>query len=165
VTELVVASTLAALLMILLATTWASFGRSAVQVDARARIAQEGILAAQSIACDLGGFLADSPGRTGALIPGGQSPYQFLNWDLTQGDALVLNFRGANAGDVISITYQLQGNRLVRSDSSTGLTTTIANYVTGFAVAPGPSNQAEIQITISYRYFTATYTLLGVSPS
>src|SRR5438128_1030412 len=94
VTELVVASVLAALLTILLATTWATFGRPALEVEARARIVQEGVLAAQSIACDLGGFLADSPGRTGPLIPGAQSPYQFLDWDLSHGDALLLNFRG-----------------------------------------------------------------------
>src|SRR4051794_36326829 len=86
VTELVVASVLAALLMILLATTWATFGRPALEVEARARIVQEGVLAAQSIACDLGGFLADSPGRTGTL-----DQYRFKDWDLSHGDALLLN--------------------------------------------------------------------------
>ena len=82
---------------------------------------------------------------------------------------LILNFQGAtgNPGDLVIITYQLQGNLLVRSNSSTGATTTVAKYVTGFAVAPNPSNtqQARIQITIAFRYFTATYTLIGVPPS
>ncbi|HZW30353.1 MAG TPA: prepilin-type N-terminal cleavage/methylation domain-containing protein [Isosphaeraceae bacterium] len=169
-TEMIVASMLASLLMILLAVTWLGFGRPALEVEARARIQQEGILAAQSLACDLGGFLADSPGRTGAfLIGSASSPYQFLSWDLSQGNVLLLNFEGpsGNQGDLIIITYQLQGNLLVRSDSSTGVTTTVAKYVTGFSVAPNPSNtqQALIQIAISYRYFTSTYTLIGVPPS
>ena len=47
------------------------------------------------------------------------------------------------------------------------MTTTIACDVTGFSVGPNPDNasQALIQITISFRYFTATYTLIGVSPT
>jgi prepilin-type N-terminal cleavage/methylation domain-containing protein len=141
-TEMIIASVLASLLMILLSVTWIGFGRPALEVEARARIAQEGILAAQAIACDLGGFLADSPGRTGSfLIGGSSSPYQFLSWDLSQGDVLLLNFQGAtgNPGDLVIITYQLQGNLLVRSDSSTGAATTVAKYVTGFAVAPNPN--------------------------
>ena len=69
---------LATILGLLLAMSCATFGRPALEVDARARITQEGILAAQSIACDLGGFLADSSGRTGTSsqydFPGGTSP-------------------------------------------------------------------------------------------
>jgi hypothetical protein len=160
--EMIVASMLAALLGILLAGACATFGRPALEVEARARITQESIMAAQSLACDLGGFLADSPGRTGTL-----SQYQFVDWDLSQGDVVLLNFQGASSNDLVIISYQLQGSQLVRSNSSTGVTTTIANYVTGFTVAPVPNNakQALITITIAFRYFTATYTLIGVSPS
>jgi Tfp pilus assembly protein PilW len=167
-TELVIASLLASLLMILLALTWVSFGRPALEVEDRARIAQEGILAAQSIACDLGGFLADSPGRTGAFqIGGSTAPYQFSSWDLSQGDALVLYFNAASSGSPIPISYQLQDNQLVRINHSTGVATTVAGYVTGFSVEANPSDtsQARIEITITYRYFRATYTLIGVSPS
>ena len=59
---------------------------------------------------------------------------------------LLLNFQGASSGDLIVITYQLQGNLLVRSNSSTGVTTTIANYVTGFSVEPDPNNANQVQI-------------------
>ena len=76
-TEMVVATVLATLLMMMLATTWAAFGRPALEVEARARIEQEGILAAQSLACDFGGFLADTPGRTATVGVGSQNPYQF----------------------------------------------------------------------------------------
>jgi prepilin-type N-terminal cleavage/methylation domain-containing protein len=160
--EMIIASVLTALLGMLLAGACATFGRPALEVEARARITQESIMAAQSLACDLGGFLADSPGRTGTL-----SQYQFVDWDLSQGDVLLLNFQGGGSGNPIVISYQLQGNQLVRSNSSTGVATTIANYVTGFTVAPvaNNANQALITITIAFRYFTGTYTLIGVSPS
>ncbi len=70
-------------------------------------------------------------------------------------------------GDTIVITYQVSGNELVRSNSSTGVSTTIAKYVTAFSVVSNPDNssQALIQITIAFRYFSATYTLIGVPPS
>ena len=159
--DAVMASFLATLLGLLLAMSCATFGRPALEVDARARLTQEGILAAQSIACDLGGFLADSTGRTGTA-----TQYSFSGWDLSQGSVLVLNFQGATSSDLIAITYQLSGDQLVRYNSENGVTTTIAKYVTGFAVAPNPDNtsQALIQITVAFRYFTATYTLIGVSP-
>jgi hypothetical protein len=159
--ETVLAAFLATILGLLLAMSCATFGRPALEVDARARITQEGILAAQSIACDVGGFLADSSGRTGT-----SSQYSFTGWDLSQGDALVLNFQGATPSDLIVITYQQSGNQLVRYNSSSGITTTIASYVTAFSVAPNPDNtsQALIQITIAFRYFSATYKLIGVSP-
>jgi hypothetical protein len=162
--DAVLASFLATLLGMLLAMSCATFGRPALEVDARARITQEGILAAQSIACDLGGYLPDAVGRTGT-----SSQYVFSGWGLSQGNVLVLNFQGASASptDSIQITYQQSGDQLVRYDSETGVTTSIAKYVTGFSVAPYPDNtsQALIQITVSFRYYTATYTLIGVPPT
>jgi Tfp pilus assembly protein PilE len=161
--ETMLASVLATLLGVLLAISCATFGRPALEVDARARITQEGILAAQSIACDLGGFVADHSGRTGTA-----TQYVFFGWDLSQGNALVLNYYGATTSttDQVHITYQLSRNQLVRYDSTSGVTTTIANYVTAFSVAANPDNtsQALIQITIAFRYFSATFTLIGVSP-
>ena len=48
------------------------------------------------------------------------------------------------------ITYQQSGDQLVRYNSASGMTTTIAKYVTGFSVAANPENssQALIQITV-----------------
>jgi Tfp pilus assembly protein PilW len=160
--EMVVAAMLTTLVMMLLGISWMSFGRPAVDVECRARIEREGILTAQSLACDLGGFVGDAPGRTGTL-----SAYQFVDWDLSNNDVLLLNFQESQGGGLVVISYQLQGSELTRTNSATGVTTTIARYVTAFSVASDPdnSNYAVIQITISYRYFTSTFTLVGVNPA
>jgi hypothetical protein len=160
--ETMVASILAALLGILLALSCASFGRSALEVESRARIAQEGILAAQSLACDFGGFLADSPGRAGDL-----TQYAFTSWDVSQANLLILYYQGTTGTDVIVVTYQLSGDQLVRSNQSSGVSTTIARHVTEFSVGTNPGNaaQAMITITVTFRYFSSTYTLIGISPT
>jgi Tfp pilus assembly protein PilW len=167
VTEMVVATALGTMLMMLVATTWTTFGRPALEVESRARIEQEGILAAQSLACDFAGFLADTPGRTGTMSVGAQNPYQFVGWDASNPGVLLLNFYGASTSAVITISYQLEGNLLVRTNSSTGVSTTVARYVTGFSAAPVSNNvnQVVITLTITYRNFTSTFTLVGVSPS
>jgi hypothetical protein len=159
--ETLLTTVLATLLGMLLGMACATFCRPALEVDARARITREGILAAQSLACDMGGFVAESVGRTGTV-----TQYSFTSWDLSQGNALVLNYQGANTTDLIAITYQLSGKSLVRYNSSTGVTTTVATYVTAFSVAPYPDNetQAQIVITVSFRNYSATYTLIGISP-
>ncbi len=166
-TEMVVASALASLLMVLLATTWANFGRPALEVEARARIEQEGILAAQSLACDFGGFLADTPGRTGIYVDNSLNAYQASTppWNVSTPGVLILNFYGATTSDVIAITYQLEGNLLVRTNSSTGASTTVARYVTAFSAVANPENSSQVQIaiTIAYRNFTSTFTLIGVA--
>jgi hypothetical protein len=157
-----VASVLSAFLGLLLAMSCASFGRSAVEVESRARITQEGILAAQSIACDMGGYMADASGRTGT-----STQYSFTGWDVSQGNILILSFQGTTGSDVIVITYQLSGDKLMRFNSSTGVTTTIARYVTAFAVGSNAedASQAEIQFTVTFRYFKSTFTLIGISPT
>jgi hypothetical protein len=162
--EMVVASMLATLLGVLMAVAWATFGRPALEVEARARIAQEAIMAAESLSRDLGGFVADTEGRGGTL-----SQYRFVDWDLSYGNPLLLNFQGTGPGDPIVIRYEYdsQKGKLARSNSSTGVQTIIAAHVTGFSVTPDPNNAnlARIELTITYRRFSGTYVLIGVKPS
>jgi hypothetical protein len=160
--DTLLASVLATLLGLLVATSCATFGRPALEVDARARITQEGILAAQSIACDLGGFHADTLGRTGT-----STQYKFTGWDLFQSNALVFNYQGVDSSDLMAVTYHLSGNQLVRYSSASGVTTTVATNVTAFTYEPNPGNSAEalIRIEISFRYFKATYSLIAVPPT
>src|SRR5262249_33280666 len=129
-----------------------------------------GILAAQSLACDLGGFLADLPGRTGAMQTGIANSYQASPtqpWNTNNPGVLLLNFTGSGPSDPIVITYQLEGSQLLRTNSSTGGPTTVASYVAAFSAAPYPGNTSyvEITLTIAYRNFTSTFTLIGVPPS
>jgi hypothetical protein len=185
--EMVVSAALASFLLILLATTWANFGLPALGVEARARIEQEGVLAAQSLACDFAGFLADSSGPTGTYQDGITNPYQAVQagpgapfWNVSTPGVLVLYFYGANTSDLVTISYQVvtdpqtQVSCLVRTDSSTGVSTTVARYLaaSGFSTTAipntNPSNtnpsQVQITITIAYRNFTSTFTLIGVAP-
>ena len=73
--EMVVAIFLTALLAVLMATAVATFARPAAEVDGRTRLALEASLAAEALARDLGGYLADNSG-----IPGTLTQYQFSNW-------------------------------------------------------------------------------------
>jgi hypothetical protein len=149
------------------ATALVAFSRPGLEVEARARIEQEGILAAQSLACDFGGFLADLPGRTGAMQVGAANAYQMSSppWDVSTPGVLLLNFFGGTSSDTVVISYQLEGNTLVRTNSSTGVSTTVARYLTAFSAAANPDNinQVVVTLTIAYRNFTTTFTLIGVA--
>ena len=74
---------------------------------------------------------------------------------------------GGTSFTTTTLSYQLDGNQLVRTNASTGLSTTVARYVTGFSAASNPNNvnQVVITLTIAYRNFTSTFTLIGVPPS
>ena len=90
ITEMVIGTFLMALLGVLLATAVATFARPAAEVDGRTRLALEASLAAEALARDLSGYLADDKG-----IPGSLTQYQFSNWvPSSDGTTLVLNFQG-----------------------------------------------------------------------
>lgn len=179
--EMVIASALTTLLGILLAATWSMFGRPALDVEARARITREAMLAAEALAGDLSGYPPDAAGQQGSLKQG-----VFVDWMVPEPSKLRLDFHGVGAPEGVAqwglpdrvITYQVQDvgtgrGRLVRWDETGGITTTIAEHVTALTVTPDPSypNQVQIQITLSYpnypnyRTFTATFVLVGVKPS
>jgi hypothetical protein len=175
--EMVVATGMATLLVILLATSWATFGRPGLEVEARARIEQEGILIAQSLACDLGGFLDDdpsaSPGRTGGTLidfppTNTFNPYQFSGWSTSNPGVLLLSFSDLTTSLGYTVTYQVESNQLLRTctNLSTGASTTmtVARYVSSFSPQSGESN-LQMTVTLSYRNFTSTFTLIGVPPS
>jgi prepilin-type N-terminal cleavage/methylation domain-containing protein len=172
--EMIVASTLAAMLGILLVQATVTFGRPALEVEARARITQEAMLATQSLAYDLGGFLPNIQGQALTL----DNPSTAWGTPTGESHVLSLTFGGT------TILYFLQGNQLVRSDSSsTAGPTTIANYVKSFTVAsyaPNPASPTtqQLQLTITIAYpnptialpdlqpkFSGTYTLIAVRPS
>ena len=68
----------------------ATFARPAAEVDGRTRLALEASLAAEALARDLSGYLADNSG-----VPGTLTQYQFSNWiPSSDGTTLVLNYQG-----------------------------------------------------------------------
>ena len=75
IVEMVVTIFLTALLAVLLATAAVTFARPAAEVDGRTRLALEAGLAAEALARDLSGYLADNSG-----VPGTLKQYQFSNW-------------------------------------------------------------------------------------
>jgi hypothetical protein len=184
-TEMVVATALGTLVLILLTTTWATFGATALEVEARSRVQREAILAVQSLAYDLGGFLNDDPSATTPGRPGGsmsdvalKNPYQFLDWDTSNSGILLLNYSGGSSSPAYTVRYQLEsdpnsseGYHLVRI--CTNLSTAISSKVTvarhvaqnGLSVAASGPNQVQIQLTIVYRNISSTFTLIGVPPA
>jgi len=166
-----------ALLAVLLAAAVATFARPAAEVDGRTRLALEASVAAEALARDLGGYLADNSG-----VPGTLMQYQFSNWiPSSDGTTLVLNYQGTPPAPVsVSVTYQQQNYQLVRILGNS--VQTVAVHVTSFNASlcnpdgsPNPVGTCvRIEITLTYPdpssprqsnpSFSGTYVLIGVQP-
>ena len=103
--EMAVATLLLALLGVLLSDAVAAFARPANEVDHRTRVAMEANLAAEALARDLGGYLADSQADPGTLTqyqltprPPGHIP--------ADNKVLSLTFTKPESPDV-TVTYQM----------------------------------------------------------
>jgi type II secretory pathway pseudopilin PulG len=176
--EAVVTCMLASLLALLLARGWATFARPAAEVEARARLEQEAILAAEALARDLGGYMPATFSTGNDLGRG-----QFVGWEWPGGTVLRLCFDGdppnGNADwqapdHVIKYEFVVddpgQGiGRLVRSDEGANTSSTVARLASSLSVAPSPAgaqpvNQLAISLKLSYRDFTGIYTLTAIKP-
>jgi type II secretory pathway pseudopilin PulG len=177
IAEMVVTIFLTALLAVLLAAAAATFARPTAEVDGRTRLALEASLAAEALARDLSGYLADNSG-----VPGTLTQYQFSNWIPANG-SLVLNYQGTSPAPVsVSVTYQQQNYGLIRTLSYPVQSVVVASHVTGFNASlcnqdgtPNPvGNNVMIEITLTYPdpssprqgnpKFSGTYVLIGVPP-
>jgi prepilin-type N-terminal cleavage/methylation domain-containing protein len=167
--EMLVVSMMMALLATLMGGAWASFGRAASDVLARARIAQEASLAAESLSRDLSGYRTSADARLGGL-----KASQFLARLEPGGTSLQLCYDSQTspngtvdwASDPV-ICYQQVADRLVRIDQEAGTSTTIAKYLTNFQVSSssvGSASAVRIELTFTYRTFEKTYTLIGIDP-
>ena len=128
-------------------------------------------MAAEALARDLGGYLADDAG-----VPGTLTQYQFSNWNpSSDGTILFLNYQGTSPEPPVIVTYQQQNYGLVRTQLSNGVQTVVARYVTGFLVQPDPTNATHVRIQVTLTYpdpssqrpipsFSGTYVLIGVPP-
>ncbi len=179
IAEMVVAIFLTALLAVLMAAAAATFARPAAEVDGRTRLALEASLAAEALARDLSGYLADNSG-----VPGTLTQYQFYNmYTSSDGTILFLNYQGTSPGPpYVLVTYQQQNNELVRTLSNPVQSVVVASHVTGFNASlcnadggPNPAgSHVRIEITLTYPdpssprqgnpKFSGTYVLIGVPP-
>ena len=172
--EMVIATFLTAFLALLLAAAVATFARPAAEVDGRTRLALEASLAAEALARDLGGFLADNGGNPGNLT---QYKYNLAAWPPPPGQMLLLNFQGTTSGSTVIVTYQQNSlYQLVRTQLTSGTQTVVASHVTRFFVQADPNNPNNVQIQLTLTYpdplstrssfpsFSGTYVLIGVPP-
>jgi len=179
ITEMVVTTFLAALLALLLAAAVATFARPAAEVDGRTRLALEASSVTESLARDLGGFLADVDYKPNSgPMPGKLNDYKLIWPPSWNNNNLILNFQGQDppppTSVIITYTYNPLDCQLVRSNSFTGTNSVvIARHVSNFHVGNNPDNRIQVTLELTYpdpqskrKYprFKATYTLVGVPP-
>jgi prepilin-type N-terminal cleavage/methylation domain-containing protein len=164
--EVCVASSLMAILATLLASTWSGFGRPLVDSAIRARLAEEANFALASLAQDLSGSLSNGEGRIGRKMN-----YAFVGRMQPAGSQLWLCFDGGphpngtadwNAPDVV-ISYEVDGNSLIRFDQNAGTSFVVAKNVDSLVVTD-LGGQCEIMLTFSYRSYSQTYFLVAQDP-
>jgi prepilin-type N-terminal cleavage/methylation domain-containing protein len=162
--ELMIVTTMTGVLVIMISGFWTSFGRSLADGVAQARTAGEATLALETLRRDLSGHL---PGAAAGSQPVGQ----YVGRLVTDGGArLMLCFDGAPANgnadwaapDTV-VTYEMQNGQLVRLDQQTGGTFVVADRVDQFQVLD-QGDRLRIDLTVTFRDFTNTYTLIAQDP-
>src|SRR5271166_364675 len=172
IAEMVVAIFLTALLAVLMAAAAATFARPAAEVDGRTRLALEASLAAEALARDLSGYLADNSDKPGNLTQYQLSPYPpNVPYFSTSSDGTMLFLYYQESSSLfLLVTYQQQDYGLVRTLSYAGTTfqsaitppissVVVASHVTGFNASlcnsdgtPNPvtGTYVKIEITLTY---------------
>lgn len=149
IVEMTLAGFLMAVVGLLLAQAWAGFGRPAISALARARLAQEANIAAESLSRDVGllagpdGLQADS--RYQNVQPAGSTLYLTLD---------------EGHGDVRTISYSIDANdpgKLFRTDSGGKrvVATLVADFQSRSVTLPimqGGANVSGVQIELTLRH-------------
>jgi prepilin-type N-terminal cleavage/methylation domain-containing protein len=168
VVELIVVSMLTTILAVILSSIWRGLCIPALDASARCRIALEANPAAASLARDLGGSLADPAGR-----PGGANDGRYVGRVLTPPSTLRLCFHGGTSADMTPrwaapdtvISYQLQGDQLIRTNEATGVAVTIASSLSALEIAPLPDGSGlDISMAFTVRDLSLSYHLVTVDP-
>jgi prepilin-type N-terminal cleavage/methylation domain-containing protein len=171
--EMVVATFLIALLSMLLALSWKTFGVPAVDVEARARLALSANLAAAALAQDMRGYQVRLEGKTG---PSDSIQvyrlYKFDSWQNSE-DHVCLLFKPENTASnlkLIAISYYVDSSTLVRKEVDTqavpevelpAMTTAVATHVKKLVVDPTTN---QVGITVSYWRYEGTYGFSAINP-
>ena len=159
--EVAMAGALMSLLVILISGAWRGLGRSATDATARSRVTQEANLAAAALARDFGGSLPEQP--TGTKVEG-----RLLGWLVTSGPELRLYYDGDPDSEIVyyldtQTTYGKTWKRLVRWNTDTGSEFTVATNVDTMELTD-LGDAVQIDLTLTYRDLTRTYTFVGKGP-
>lgn len=165
--EVMVASIVMSLLVMLMAQAWSGLGRPTVDMAIRGRLAQEAGLAAAALAGDLGGYLSNPEGRLGttASLPlvGRLQPTGSQLWLCFDGGPAPNGAPDWGPPDTV-IVYDVQGGRLVRTDQTAGTAVTVAQCASGLHVQDLGGGQVQVGLTLSFRGVTQTYTWIARDP-
>jgi type II secretory pathway pseudopilin PulG len=161
--EATIVSALMIFLAVVLSSAWSGFGRPLVDAVARSRVAQEASLAIASLARDWGGNTIDATG--------GQGQGRLVGRTIVSGSELWLCFDGGASPDGLPdwappdtvIIYDVQANKLVRSNQNAGTTFTVATDVQSLALTD-LGNGVQIQLNLSFRAINRTYTMIAKDP-
>ncbi len=161
-TEVMLVGGMMSFLALLISGAWRGLGRSSVDAVVRCRVAQEANLAVESFTRDLGGSLADQIagdrqiGRAvGRLVVGGSALWLCFDGDPADGDAW-------GPTDTV-ITYEVQGNQLIRTNDQTGVAVVVADKVSLLQLTE-QIDEIRIDLTFQYRDLTRTYTMIAKDP-
>ena len=163
--EATIVSALMAFLAVLVSAAWSGFGRPAADIAEHCHVAQEANLAVASLTSDFAGSLSED--RTGSktkfkvvgrmqpansqvrlCFDGGSSPNGLADW---------------GSPDII-ITYEVQSNKLIRWNETSGATFTVARDVDQLEATDLGGGKVEIKLTFKYRKITQMYTLIARDP-
>jgi hypothetical protein len=164
--EATVVSGLMTVLAVILSSAWAGFGRPTTDVITRARVFREMSLAADCLARDLGGSLANNEARIG-----GKKQAAFVGWLLPGDGQLWLCFDGGATPNSLAdwaspdttIVYMQEGDRLVRWDQNANTTFTAARNLAAMELRL-LGDELYIDLTFKYRNITRTCTLVARTP-
>jgi hypothetical protein len=156
-------SGLMSLLVLLLSGAWSGFGRPSADAIARCRVAQEANLAADALARDLGGSLADQ--STGTRESG-----RLVGRLAVDGCELWLCFDGEPVDgqpdwatpDTV-IVYHVQEESLVRCDQHAVTSHVVADHVSQMQVSEQVDG-VHVELTFTCRDVTRTYSMIAKDP-
>ncbi len=157
---MVIVCGLMSFLVLLMSGAWSGLGRPSADALVRCRLAQEANLAAASLARDFGGSLLDETGgakESGSLV--GQLA--------VDGSQLWLCFDGEPVNGVADwtlpdteIVYEMEANRLIRTNRKTNTTFIVADNLEEMQVTD-QFGAITIELDFSYRDLDRTYTFVA----
>jgi hypothetical protein len=156
-------SAMMSLLVVLFSAAWSGVGRPSADAVARCRMAHEASLAAQCLARDFSGSLAEE-------TTGGRQVGRLVGREVIEGSELRLCFDGGScngtadwdAPDTV-IVYRVLNGQFIRTNVNTGTVFTVAGNVNQMQATALPDG-IRVDLTFAFRRETRTYTMIAREP-